>query len=590
VDPSWMDASGDLQIDFTSPTFRSGSDKRDLGFLADFVRIDMPLSLTIPSPGQVFGLLFCALLLYFMVRSVWLVPLVAGLVSGAFLLFSAAVVAIQRLIVTSFTHRLVVVLMGALLVIMLVEPLFRLVTHSAGWRGDRSVTESAWAALRGLILLSLVLKVGGLLYPDTVIIDEPFHIKYITYMHEGRPFEQFFGKNLALAVMPADEWGTARAFIPYSPFFYFVASPLAGLPVPLEVSVPAASGIFESLRVGLVFLIALALGTARRSENPERASRLAAVAAGVYSIIPATFLLQQFGNWPTLTSLWLMTLWAAITCLFWRRIVRPGAWVASTIALTLTLLSYTVTAVYVGVFVGLMVVLGWVFAPEDRKKWAALALSAVVALALSVLIYYGRYIGDILSSTLPTFGTAIQGQGKLTTLNPSWYDFITSHLANAMQSYKLDLVYGLGLAGAIWLFLGRGWPNRRILRATRRQQPVYALVAQPLAATSTTATPDTPATGIIPPGKRAAWQGVWIGSWLLLFPLFTLADFWVDQALKEFWIALPAIAIVGATWLLALRTREGSSRALTMFLYLIPAVLAWQSISLCVFRIFFHNR
>src|SRR5205814_8589551 len=112
-------------------------------------------------------------------------------------------------------------------------------------------------------------------------------------------------------------------------------------------------------------------------------------------------------------------------------------------------------------------------------------------------------------------------------------------------------------------------------------QHVYALVAHPpAAATSTTATADTPGTGIIPPGKRAAWQGVWIGSWLLLFPLFTLADFWVDQALKEFWIALPAIAIVGATWLLALRTREGSSRALTTFLYLIPALLAWQSISL----------
>ena len=41
---------------------------------------------------------------------------------------------------------------------------------------------------------------------------------------------------------------------------------------------------------------------------------------------------------------------------------------------------------------------------------------------------------------------------------------------------------------------------------------------------------------------------------------------------------------------LALRTREGSSRALTSFLYLIPAVLAWQSISLWVFRLFFHNR
>jgi hypothetical protein len=579
VDPAWMDASGDLRLDMTTTTFKSGTDKRDLGFLADFARIDMPVGLTIPSLGQLSGLLLCALLLYFLVRSVWFVSRVAGLAAGAFLLACAAVIAVQRLSITIFTPRLLATLLIALIVIMVAEPLFRLLTRSAGWRGDRAVTEWAWAGLRGLILLSLVLKVGGLLYPHTFIIDAPFHLKYVTYMHEGRPFEEYFGKSLAQAVMPADEWGSAQTFIPYSPFFYVVAAPLANLPVPLDISVPTASGIFEALRVGLIFLLALALGTARRSENPEGASRLALVAAAFYSFVPATFLLQQFGNWPTLTSLWLLTLWAALTCLFWRRIVRPGIWILCTLALALTMLSYTVTAVYVGILIGLMVVLGWVFAPEDRKKWAALALSALAAAALSVLIYYGRYIGDIINNTLPTLGSAVESQGKLTTLWPSWYDFITAHLATAMQSYKLDLVYALAIAGTIWLFLGRGWPNRRTVRAARRQLPAYALVARP-----------TPTPRIIPPGRWAAWQGVWIGSWLLLFPLFTLADYWVDQALKEFWIALPAVAIVSAIWLLALRTREGSSRALAAFLYIIPVVLAWQSISLWVFRLLFHNR
>jgi hypothetical protein len=253
--------------------------------------------------------------------------------------------------------------------------------------------------------------------------------------------------------------------------------------------------------------------------------------------------------------------------------------VVATLALALTLLSYTVTAVYMGVFVGLMVLLGWIFAPEDRKKWAALALSGVTAATLSIIIYYGRYLGDVLFSTLPTFGSAVGSQGKLTTLWPSWYDFITGHLATAMQSYRLDLIYALGLAGTIWLFLGRGWPNRRIIRAARRQRAVYALVARPAAST-----------GIIPPGRWAAWQGVWIGSWLLLFPLFTLADFWVDQALKEFWIALPAIALVSAVWLFALRTRAGSSRSIGVFLLLVPTVLAWQSVSLWIFRLLFHNR
>ncbi|MEO8287277.1 MAG: hypothetical protein ABI670_12705 [Chloroflexota bacterium] len=578
IDPAWLDLSGDVQISFTTATFQSGSDKRDLGFLADFARVDLPTGATLPSIGQLLGLLLSALLLYFLLRAVWLRHVAAGLLTGGFLLLCAAVIAVQRLLLTIFTQRLLTTLLLALLVILLAEPLLRLVTRAAGWRGDRAVPEWAWTGLRGLVVLSLILKVGGLLYPHTFIIDAPFHIKYVTYMHEGRPFEEYFGKNLALSVMPPDEWGSAKAFIPYSPFFYVVAAPLAGLPVPLDLSIPTAAGIFEALRVALVFLIALALGTARRSEDPDRASRVALVAAGIYSAVPATFLLQQFGNWPTQTSLWLLTLWIAVTCLFWRRATRPAVWIASTVALTLTMLSYTVTAVYVGIFIGLLVVLGWLFAPDERKKWSALALSAVAAMALSVLIYYGRYVGDILGSTLPTFGNAIEEQGKLTTLRTSWYDFFTGHLARAMQSYKLDIIYALGLAGTLWLFLGRGWRHRRGVRAAR-QKPVYALIARP-----------TSDAGAAPIGRWAAWQAVWLGSWLLLFPLFTFADFWVDQALKEFWIALPAVAIVSGTWLLALRARAANSMALRIFLYLIPATLIWQSISLWVFRLFFHNR
>src|SRR5690349_1346944 len=43
IDPAWIEPlSGDLRIDFNSPTFKSGADKRDLGFIADFTRVDLP--------------------------------------------------------------------------------------------------------------------------------------------------------------------------------------------------------------------------------------------------------------------------------------------------------------------------------------------------------------------------------------------------------------------------------------------------------------------------------------------------------------------------------------------------------------------
>jgi hypothetical protein len=482
---------------------------------------------------------------------------------------------VQRLLVTIFADRLAYTLILAILVTALAEWLSRYVTRLAGWRGEHTVPEWAWTGLRALVALSVVVKVGGLLYPHTFIIDAEFHLKYVTYMYEGRDFDTYFGKSLALSVMPPDEWGSARAFIPYSPFFYVVASPLAYLPLPLGISVSVVSGIFESLKVALVFWAALALGTARRGDSTQGSSRVALIAAGIYASIPATFLLQQFGNWPTLTSLWLLTLWAAVTCLFWRRMTKPLMWFISTAALTLTMLSYTVTAVYVGVFVGLLVVLGWLFAPTERKRWAALAFSALGAVVLSLLIYYGQYVDDIITETLPTFGNAVNEQGSISTLRPSWWAFISGPMAHAFESYKLDIIYGLGVAGTLWVFFRKGRDVREGAEAKSPQgRQVYALMSR------------LPSPG----AGTATWQSVWIGSWLLLFPVFTFADFYVDQAFKEYWVALPVVALVAAVWLLALRSRARGSRALSWLMWLLPVVLVWQSISLWIFRLFFHNR
>ena len=572
VDPAAIDLSGDVRIGLSSPTFQAGSDRRVLGFLADFARADLPVGATLPSLTQMLLLLTSGALVYFLLRAMWLSPWGAGWLTFGLLLAAAGVIAVQRLLLTVYSGRLAAVLVLTVLVTAAFEPVVRRVVMWAGWKGERALPEWSWTTLRALVAISLVLKVGGLLYPHSFIIDAEFHLKYITYWHEGRDFESYFGKSLALSVMPPDEWGSAKAFIPYSPFFFAIASPLAALPVSLDVSVPAAAATFDALKVALVFMVALALGTARRRDT-EWAGRVAAGAAALFAFTPATFLLQQFGNWPTQTSLWLMTAWAAVTCLYWERFTRPAVWVASTLALTLTLLSYTVTMVYVGLFVGMMVLAGWLTGAEGRRRWTALALSGIAAAALAVLIYYGRYIGDILTSTLPTFGQAVEEQGKLTTLRPSWGAFVTDHLARAMQSYKLDLVYALGLAGTLWVLFGRGRARRAEEPAVRRRQ-VYALVAR--------------LPGLR--GERAPWQSVWLGAWLLLFPVFTLADFYLDQALKQFWVALPAIAVVGAVWLLTLRDRGRASPAVRVFGLLVPAVLVWQSISLWVFRLFFHNR
>lgn len=578
VDPAWIDPSGDLRIQLSAPTFRASGDKRDLGIIVDFARIEIPTGTTLPSLTQLLLLSLCALLLYLMLRGTWLAPLPSGLITLLFLLGCAGVVAIQRLLLTTYTAQLAIALALALLVGILGEAGTRLLTRAAGWRGERALPEWAWAGLRALLMATVALKVGGLLHPHSFIIDAPFHFRYITFMAEGKPWEEYFGENLALSVMPKEEWGSARAFIPYSPFFYVVAAPLAWLPVPLSFSVPVASGLFETLRVALVFMVGLALGRAFHMAN---AARAALAAATVYAITPSTFLLQQWGNWPTQTSLWLLALWTAITCLFWGRITSPLVWIASTLILTLTMLAYTVTAVYTGIFVGLLVVLGWLFARNERRRWAALALALIAATALALLIYYGQYLGRMIGETLPTFGQAIEEQGKLTTLRPDVWSFVTGHLANAMQSYHLAIIYALGLAGALWLFLGLRPPSGGLKRSG-----IYRLVSDRIQPRPTAATREAPAAT----AKTPAWKHVWLGAWLLTFPIFTLADYWVDQALKEFWFALPAVAVVAGGWLLALLQRGRASRWANVLVLLLGATLVWQSLSLWVFRLFLHNR
>jgi hypothetical protein len=418
-------------------------------------------------------------------------------------------------------------------------------------------------------MLSIGLKVGGLLHPYAFIIDAPFHFRYIGFMAEGKPWDEYFGETLALSVMPKAEWGSAKAFIPYSPFFYVIAAPLAWLPLPLSISVPVVSGLFDSLRVGMVFLIGLALSRRGFGQTSIASGRFALAAASVFAFIPSTFLLQQWGNWPTQTSLWLVTLWATIVCLFWARLTRSAVWLISTGVLTLTMLAYTVTAGYTGIFVGLLVVGGFILAPSERKSWGALALSLAAATLLALVIYYGQYVGKVLGETLPTFGQAIEEQGKLTTLRPSVLDFVTNHLASAMHSYHLGIVYALGLAGTLLYFFGRKGSqgqaaSTNIVYLMMRLAPRRA--------------------------SKLRWQEVWIVMWLLTFPVFTLADFYVDQALKQFWYALPVVAVVAGGWLLTLLQRGNGSRLYSYLAYLLCATLVWQSISLWVFRLFFHNR
>ncbi len=538
--------SGDLVLDFRSPTHLRPRDSRQLGFIVDFVRVT-PDGPVLPAPGRVLLLLIAVGLLYALVRRLGWRAWVAMLVAGGLGLGTTGVLVAARLLVTVYSARLVALLLLAHVMLTLVSWGTRALARWAMPQRLWPAAHPGWRLLLTLFTVALLVKAGGLLYPHSFIVDADFHLRVINWLVTGQFPDQH---TLAFSVMPEDEW-KQRVFIPYSPFFYVAFAPLTWLPLPVSATVPLTAALLDVLRIPLVFLLALRLGPGLNR---------ALAAAAVFTFIPATYVLQQWGNWPTQISLWLTLSWLTVVALAWERLHRPGPFLLSSVLLGLALLSYTVTAGYIGLIFGPLPILGLIVSRAHRRTYGALLLSFVAGIAFALVGFYGAYLGEFLTVSIPallgaTADTGAGGSGgSVTTRSGGVLGFLTASVGKALQSYGLVPVFGLGLAG--WgLALAEWWGRRGRGAAVR------------------------PA--------RSAWAFGLLTIWLISLPLFTAADYVVDQALKEYWFALPAIAILAGAWLRAVAGRGRSGAWLTGLLAL---VLVWNSLSLWIFRLFLHNR
>ena len=84
--------------------------------------------------------------------------------------------------------------------------------------------------------------------------------------------------------------------------------PLAWLPFSLNFSVYTLSALLDAIRVYPIAFLALRFGWS------ERAAGYAALLA---AFTPATFLLEQWGNWPTSFSLTFALLFLALLAGYW---------------------------------------------------------------------------------------------------------------------------------------------------------------------------------------------------------------------------------------------------------------------------------
>jgi hypothetical protein len=482
VPPDLMD-SGDLELTLRSQTF---ADPRPLGMFVSHALV-APLDprrsapLLPPWKTLLYGLTL-VLSLYACLRLLlhssvgkskraivvttrdWgstLLPLVLLLPGGWAL-------AVARYPTSFMLPRLALLALVSLLLILVLRPLLVWIFRAAGMPADAGPPSATaeqpsgllqrwWLSLRrpwpwfinALLLtffLSYWLKIGGMLYPYFVSIDVGWHMDKVRWILQGQlPLIYSTNSPLNELTMPTAEWGEAKPVIPYSPYFHMFATSFALLPWSMAFTANMFSAVIDCSRV---FLIALMV---RKVGLSERGALLAAL---LYAVLPVTFLLHSWGNIPTTFGLWWTLAATTVALVAWNQLHRPIPFIGLTLLLLGSLLFYTVTGVFMGMFVLLFIPSFWwttgrrADAAELRVGLRPFGLAAVAALGLALLIYYGQYIWPIINQTLPYMASVFtSGPESVGVERPSFGQYMFSYVPHL--DYRIwpgdYLYYGLAI-------------------------------------------------------------------------------------------------------------------------------------------------
>ena len=293
-------------------------------------------------------------------------------------------------------------------------------------------------ALLVIFLVGLWAKGGGLLFPYMRAIDIGWHMDRVRWILDGHWVEMYLPGAFSESVMPINEWGPNRPVIPYSPFFHLFSTIFALFPWPLETSANLFSAVLDNSRVFLIALLARKAGLSHRTTL---------FAALIYAVTPVTFLLHSWGNVPTTSGMWWTLVTSTVMVALYPRLHERGPFAILTVLTVITLLFYTVMAVFHVVFIVCFIGLALV-APVgiDRKPLRSIALSLVGALAAATLIYYGQYIPPIVERTIPyVLSLATSGPESVGVERPPFSEYLLSFWRHLRYDMRPDgfLYYGL---------------------------------------------------------------------------------------------------------------------------------------------------
>jgi hypothetical protein len=489
---------------------------------------------------------------YLGLRQKWAVASCAFLVAGVTLLLAT-----YRLELTVYAARLALLLFTTALLLPILD--LWLPRLLANWQ--ISLTASAWKVLLLLFVLGLVLRGGGMLYPQTVIIDSPAHLLEINKILQGQLVQEYLNKDLSKV---PGQWQSS-SLIPYPTIPYFILAPFGAVGDPI-IGISLFTALLDALRVFVIFGLAIKLGTGIRA---------ALVAACLYMLVPATWLLNSWGNWPTTLSLWLATFYLFLLLVYYPKLNQRKVWLPLTLFLAVTMTTYTVTAVFVGLLLllyaaGLFLVIG----RSDklaRRNGSIIALTTLGATFLAVALYYWQFVGDILFNTLPSFGQQI-GEGNSLGFGSRslsfYYGIYTDHIFN---QYGVGAVLTVALSVYGFLLFAP-----RFLTQTAMQNPDSAV-------------------NITEPNLLHLQSGpnLWfMGSWFSVFVLFGFVGWKVDMVDKQVWFIMPltiVLAGVGGLFLwqkLSKPTLRYAGRGLVLACTL---WLTYSAASLWIYRLVFKR-
>ena len=485
-------SDGDLRASISAPVARYGEDPRPLGVV--FFGVTFQPVVTVVMPPALF-------LLYAVLASTlaFLTLRLIGL--RAWLALLAPLIGLLLLAWGVATNREALGLLAPCLAILAVVGL--VAVWGARWTWHRLVAlgklePEPWLlpALLAIFYLGFWIKAAGLVYPYSHAIDVAWHMQRTREILDGRLADLYKPGAFSESVMPVQEWGQNRPIIPYSPFFHIIAASFVIFPWSLETTANIFSVFVDTHRVVLIAALTLAFGLT---------SRGALLAGLLYAVTPFTFLLHSWGNIPTTFGIWWTLLATVLLVLTFGRWREPRIFVLLIGVLLGTFLCYTVMAVFMSVFLALLLI-GLVCFGRGlpSRQTRALLGAGAIAFGLAVAIYYGQYIPPILERTIPYIDrTVVGGQPNVGQADHEpFLTYLKQHVGR-LGYVALPVRYGL------WLPLLLALPGMWLLRRQRLAMLV-------------------------------------IGSWYLVALIFFFVGNRVSMVDKHFFYVAPALAVCAA--------------------------------------------